>query len=145
MLHSENSLVFREQNYTIKKVKIFLCFVLALASVTSMIIPLSGFANATSNESNNYNINNDNSISSNLTQNEIAAGGPIPPNYTLAFNEEKCVQGEVNPPWSPTLLSYEHHDINRTHLYQCATFTGSLQNPIKYMHTSPLKFTIHLL
>ena len=128
----------REQNYIIKKVKIFLCFVLALASVTSMIIPLSGFANATSNESNNYNINNDNSISSNLTQNEIAAGGPIPPNYTLAFNEEKCVQGEDNPPWSPTLLSYEHHDVNRTHLYQCATFTGSLTEPNQvYAYKSP--------
>ncbi len=137
--------MIREQNYIIKEVKIFLCFVLALASVTSMIIPLSGFANATTNESNNYNINNDNSILSNLTQNEIAAGGPIPPNYTLAFNEEKCVQGEDNPPWSPTLLSDEHHDVNRTHLYQCATFTGSLTEPNQvYAYKSPV-FITHLL
>ena len=48
-----------------------------------------------------------------LSPDQIAAGGPIPPNYTLARQEAECVAAEDNPPWYPTMLSYEHHDGNR--------------------------------
>ena len=48
-----------------------------------------------------------------LTPDEIAAGGPIPPNYTLAKQEVECTIAEQNAPWYPTMLSYEHHDGNR--------------------------------
>lgn len=51
------------------------------------------------------------------TPNMVAAGGPIPPNYTLAQQEAECTAAEQNAPWYPTMLSYEHHDGNRTHLY----------------------------
>jgi len=66
-----------------------------------------------------------------ITPNMIAAGGPIPPNYTLAQQEE-------NAPWYPTLLSYEHHDTNRSKLYESATFTGSFTGPNEvYAYQSP--------
>jgi hypothetical protein len=37
----------------------------------------------------------------------------------------ECVAGEVNPPWYPTLLSYEHHDSNRSKLYECASLVAT--------------------
>lgn len=64
--------------------------------------------------------------------------GPLPGNYTVAFEEAKCSAEEVNPPWYPTLNSYEHHQSNRTHLYQCSQFTGSLTGPnTVYAYESP--------
>lgn len=123
---------------TIQKLRIFICFVFAFASVTSMIIPLSGLANASNSVNNTNNNNNPTFLTSTNTPNQLAAGGPIPPNYTMAYNEEKCAQGENNAPWYPTLLSYEHHDINRTHLYACATFPGSFTDPNQvYAYQSP--------
>lgn len=64
-----------------------------------------------------------------LTPNEIAAGGPIPPNYTLAQEEQKCLAAKENAPWYPTMNAVDHGDGNRTGLYDCATFTGSFTGP----------------
>ena len=48
---------------------------------------------------------------------------------------------EQNIPWYPTLLSYEHHDGTRSHLYDCATFTGSFTGPnIVYAYRSPERY-----
>lgn len=34
-----------------------------------------------------------------LTSNQIAAGAPIPPNYTTVQQESECVAANPNPPW----------------------------------------------
>lgn len=76
-----------------------------------------------------------------LTPNQIAAGGPIPPNYTLVQQEAKCIAEQENPPWYPTMLGYERGDSNRTGLYACATFTGSFTEPNQvYGYKSPDKY-----
>jgi len=73
-----------------------------------------------------------------LTPNQIAAGGPLPGNYTIALQEAKCSAEEVNPPWYPSLNSYEQHDSNRTKLYACSQFTGSFTDPnTVYAYKSP--------
>jgi hypothetical protein len=73
-----------------------------------------------------------------LSPNQIAAGGPLPGNYTIAFQEAKCAAEEVNHPWYPTLVSYEHHDSNRSKLDACSQFTGSLTGPnAVYAYQSP--------
>lgn len=77
-------------------------------------------------------------ISATLTPNQIAAGGPIPPNYTLVQQEAKCIAGQKNPPWYPTMNAFERGDSNRTGLYKCATFTGSFTGPNQvYAYRSP--------
>jgi hypothetical protein len=48
------------------------------------------------------------------SQNEIAAGGPVPGNFTVAFQEAKCTAEEKNAPWYPTLVGFERHDSNST-------------------------------
>jgi hypothetical protein len=60
-----------------------------------------------------------------LTPNQIAAGGPIPPNYTMAQQEAQCAAALENPPWYPTLMPAEHHDSERTELFPCSQFPGS--------------------
>ena len=45
---------------------------------------------------------------------------------------------ENNAPWYPTVNPAELHDSNRTHVYACAHFTGSLTGPNKvYAYASP--------
>ena len=39
-----------------------------------------------------------NNISATLTPNQIAAGGPISPNYTMALQEAKCAPVQENVP-----------------------------------------------
>jgi hypothetical protein len=63
------------------------------------------------------------------TPNMIAAGGPIPPNYTMAQQEAKCAAELENPPWYRTLMPSEHHDSERTELFPCAQFPGSYTGP----------------
>lgn len=73
-----------------------------------------------------------------LASNQIDGSGPLPGNYTVAFQEAQCAANESNPPWYPTLLSYEHHDTNRSKCYGCAQFTGSLTgNNTVYAYQSP--------
>jgi hypothetical protein len=73
-----------------------------------------------------------------LTPNQIAAGGPIPPNYTLAQQEAKCIASEDNPPWSKTLSGFENYNSNRVHYWSCSPFTGSFTGPNQvYAYKSP--------
>jgi len=73
-----------------------------------------------------------------LTPNQIAAGGPIPPNYTLAQQEQNCVAAENNLPWSKTLNAFENYNSNRSHYWSCSEFTGSFTGPNKvYAYKSP--------
>jgi hypothetical protein len=65
----------------------------------------------------------------NLTPNMIAAGGPIPPNYTIAQQEAQCATALENPGWYRTLQPAEHHDSARSEMYPCAQFPGSYTGP----------------
>lgn len=76
-----------------------------------------------------------------VTSNQLAAGGPLPGNHTLAPEEAECAAQEDNPPWYPTVNPAELHDSNRTHVYACAHFTGSLTGPNKvYAYASPEQY-----
>ncbi len=44
----------------------------------------------------------------------------------LISGEQSCVAAEDNAPWYPTIAAFEVHDSSRTHLYDCAHFTGSM-------------------
>ena len=54
-----------------------------------------------------------------ITSNQLAAGGPLPGNHTLALEEAECAAEENNAPWYPTVNPAELHDSNRTHVYAC--------------------------
>ena len=58
-----------------------------------------------------------------------AIAKPLVVNQTVASQEAQCAESETNPPWTSTLLSYEHHDSTRSKCYSCAQFTGSLTGP----------------
>lgn len=77
-----------------------------------------------------------------VTPNQLAAGGPLPGNHTMALEEAKCAAGEKNAPWYPTVNPAELADSNRTHVYKCAHFGGSFTGPNKYMHMRLLSSTI---
>lgn len=73
------------------------------------------------------------------TPNMVAAGGPIPPNYTIAQQEAECAAALENPGWYRTLSPAEHHDSARSELYPCAQFPGSYTGPNNvYAYPSPL-------
>jgi hypothetical protein len=73
-----------------------------------------------------------------VTPNQLAAGGPLPGNHTLALEEAECAVKEYNAPWYPTVNPVELADSNRTHVYECAHFTGSLTSLNKvYAYASP--------
>ena len=57
---------------------------------------------------------------------EQAANGPLVGDPSLIPGEQSCAAAEVNAPWYPTIAAFEVHDSNRTHLYDCAHFTGSM-------------------
>jgi len=76
-----------------------------------------------------------------ITPNQLAAGGPLPGNHTLALEEVWCAEAESNPPWYPSVNPAELHDSNRTHVYECAHFTGSFTGPNKvYAYASPVQY-----
>ena len=55
--------------------------------------------------------------------------------------EAKCAAAEKNAPWYPTVNVAELHDSNRTHVYACAHFTGSLTGPKQvYAYASPVQY-----
>jgi hypothetical protein len=54
-----------------------------------------------------------------------AANGPLVGDTAATASELACLAGSTNSPWSPTMAAFEVHDSERTHLYGCATFTGS--------------------
>jgi hypothetical protein len=65
-----------------------------------------------------------------VTSNQLAAGGPLPGNHSLALEEAECANSWNNPPWYPTVNPAELTDSNRTHVYPCAHFTGSFTSTI---------------
>jgi len=76
-----------------------------------------------------------------VTPNQLAAGGPLPGNNSLALEEAKCVAKQNNPPWYPTLQAAELRDSNRTKLYACAQFLGSYTGPNQvYAYASPTQY-----
>ena len=125
---------------------IFLVLLSSLAGVAMMAFPMSGYVNASNVNASNVNASNTSGTSNPYatfmeTPNMIAAGGPIPPNYTLVQQEANCIAEQKNPPWYPTMLGYERGDSNRTGLYACATFTGSFTEPNQvYAYKSPDKY-----
>ena len=69
---------------------------------------------------------------------EQAANGPLVGDPTLIAGEQSCVAAEVNAPWYMTIAAFEVHDSNRTHLYDCAHFTGSLSGTNQvFAYSSP--------
>ena len=57
---------------------------------------------------------------------EQAASGPLVGDPSLIAGERSCAAAGANPPWYPTIAAFEVHDSGRTHLYDCAHFTGSM-------------------
>ena len=68
---------------------------------------------------------------------EQAANGPLVGDPSLIPGEQSCVAAEANAPWYPTIAAFEVHDSNRTHLYDCAHFTGSMSGPNQVFAYSP--------
>ncbi|WP_417564452.1 hypothetical protein [Microbacterium sp.] len=61
------------------------------------------------------------------TPSDVAAGGgPLPADVALTAAEQKCLDNTPNPPWYQGMANFEVHDSDRTHLYPCATFGGSM-------------------
>jgi hypothetical protein len=76
------------------------------------------------------NNNNNNTTSATpLTPNQIAAGGPIPPNWTMALEEAECAATVENPPFFPTVTPAEHFNGERQDYFPCAQFPGSMTEP----------------
>jgi hypothetical protein len=76
-----------------------------------------------------------------VTPNQLAAGGPLPGNHSVALEEAQCAAEENNPPWYPTVNPAELHDSNRTHVYACASFLGSFTSPNQvYAYASPEQY-----
>ena len=69
---------------------------------------------------------------------EQAANGPLVGDPSLIPGERSCAAAEVNTPWYPTIAAFEVHDSNRTHLYDCAHFTGSMSGANQvFAYSSP--------
>jgi hypothetical protein len=70
--------------------------------------------------------------------NEQAANGPLVGDPSLIPGEQSCAAAEANKPWYPTIAAFEVHDSNRTHLYDCAHFTGSMSGSNQvFAYSSP--------
>src|SRR5260370_29710900 len=72
---------------------------------------------------------------------EQAANGPLVGDPGFIPGEQSCAAAEVNAPWYPIIAPFEVHDSNRTHLYECAHFTGSISGPDQvFASTSPQSY-----
>jgi hypothetical protein len=60
---------------------------------------------------------------------QLPPPGPLVGDWNIASQEAACAAAVKNPPWYPTLLSYEAVDMGRSHCYSCAQFTGSFTGP----------------
>ena len=120
------------QNYRRNYTMILSSFL--IASITGLLLvstsTLPGYA-STSNTNNNDNSNMTISPYAVLTTtpNMIAAGGPIPPNWTMAQEEAQCAASLENPGWYRTLNPATHYDSARSVLVSCAQFPGSYTGP----------------
>jgi hypothetical protein len=81
------------------------------------------------------------STSTSTAADEQAANGPLVGNPSLIAGEQSCVAAEANAPWYPTIAAFEVHDSNRTHLYDCAHFTGSMSGTNQvFAYSSPQNY-----
>ncbi len=96
-----------------------------LASISSLLLlstsTLPGYAST--------NISSSPATASILSPNQIAAGAPIPPNYTTVQQESECVSANPNAPWYQTLTAFENYNSNRSHYWSCSQFSGSFTGP----------------
>jgi hypothetical protein len=75
---------------------------------------------------------------SSVPADEQAANGPLVGDSSLIAGEQSCVAAQANPPWYPTIAAFEVHDSSRTHLYDCAQFTGSMSGANQvFAYSSP--------
>ena len=95
--------------------RIFLLIVGCCAGLAGMTIALPGSADAASPEP--------------LTPNMVAANGPLPGNLSLYETEVACSKAQNNPGYYLSLNGAEVADAQRSELYPCAHFTGSLTHP----------------
>ena len=64
-----------------------------------------------------------------LTENEVAANGPLPGDVSLYAKELACAEGLPTPGYYPSINGAEIADSERSGLYPCATFTGDFDGP----------------
>ena len=61
---------------------------------------------------------------------QLRRGRPEPiPAGQAAQPEESCISGVDNAPWYATVAPYEHASIQRTTVFACAAFHGSMDGP----------------
>ncbi|HEX2472681.1 MAG TPA: hypothetical protein VHJ59_08020 [Nitrososphaera sp.] len=116
---------------------------LVFASVAGLLFVIASITPGYATASGNSSGTNNSYATLTVTSNMIAAGGPIPPNYTIAQQEAECAAATDNPAWFRTLMPAEHHDSARTELFPCS------QDRIQALITSLLTLlqthtTIHL-
>ena len=79
--------------------------------------------------------------SASVPADEQAANGPLVGDPSLIPGEQSCVAAEANAPWYPAIAAFEVHDSNRTHLYDCAHFTGSMSGSNQvFAYSSPQEY-----
>jgi len=64
-----------------------------------------------------------------LTANEVAAHGPLPGDVSLYAKELACQQKISTPGYYPSLNGAEISDSERSGVFPCATFLGSMDGP----------------
>jgi hypothetical protein len=64
-----------------------------------------------------------------LTANEVAANGPLPGDVSLYAKELACAQKRPTPGYFQSINGAELTDSARSGIFECATFTGSLDGP----------------
>ncbi len=64
-----------------------------------------------------------------LTSNEVAAHGPLPGDVGLYLKELACQQQTPTPGYYSSLNGAEIADAQRSGIFPCATFTGSMDGP----------------
>ena len=55
---------------------------------------------------------------------QLPGPGPLVGNWNVVTQEAACAAAQKNPPWYPTLLSYEAADIGRSHCYPVHSSPG---------------------
>lgn len=71
-----------------------------------------------------------------------AANGPLVGDPDAVAGERGCLAEKDNAPWSASMAAFEVHDSNRTHLYECATFPGSMKGENRvFAYSSATRYT----
>jgi hypothetical protein len=64
-----------------------------------------------------------------LSPNEVAANGPLPGDVRLYAKELACAEKQPTPGYYPSINGAELTDSARSGLFECATFSGSFDEP----------------